>query len=275
MQSSDGQAGKLLRMPQPLRRSRTRGKTSGNAAGRFTVSFSKAAAAMLCLVLIMAVVWAFFMGFMVGRGQDPVQRMEQMASVLREDNPATPETSGPAQSGQSAGPPAAPAADAAGGRHPASGEDAAREGVGSMPPAAPVKKKPDGTLAFDPLNPPEGDALAAWGIRDASGRAAPEQSGAKAAEDTPPSAEEDLKYNWVFQMAAFRGKADADRLQAGLEKAGYRASQARSGKMTLVLVRLRGGRAEVERLRGQARELRLGEPLLQSRQPVPTGKVKR
>ncbi|MDR2744298.1 MAG: SPOR domain-containing protein [Desulfovibrio sp.] len=230
---------------------------------------------MLCLVLVMAVTWAFFMGFMVGRGQNPVQRMEQMASILRDGEPSTPEASGSAQNGPSAGSPAAPAADAASGRNPASGEDAVQKGDSSVSSAAPVKQKPDASQAFDPLNPPEGTALAAWGIRDASAGAAPGQSGAKAAENPLPSMKEEPQFNWIFQMAAFRDKADAARLQTRLEKAGYRVNLVRSGKMTLVLVRLRGGKTEAERLRGQAREYRLGEPLLQSRQPVSAGKAKR
>jgi cell division septation protein DedD len=259
-----------------LRRIRAKGRIPENAAGRFTFSFSKAAAAMLCLVLVMAVVWAFFMGFMVGRGQNPAQRMEQMTALLRDDNPARPGASGSSPDGRSAGPPAASATDAAGVRNPASGGETAREGDSSMPSAAPVKKKSDEAPVFDPSNSPGGAALAAWGIRDASSAgAASGQSGVNAAENSPASVKEEPQFNWVFQMAAFRGKADADRLQARLEKAGYRANQARSGKVTLVLVRLRGGRAEVERLRGQARELGLGEPLLQSRQPVSARKTKR
>jgi cell division septation protein DedD len=245
-----------------LRRSRARGRIPENAAGRFTFNFSKAATAMLCLVLVMAVVWAFFMGFMVGRGQNPAQRMEQMTSMLRDDNQAKPETPDSARDGSPGGP-------------PAPGGEAARGSGGAMPPAASEQKKPDAPPAFDPLNPPGGAALAAWGIRDASAGAASEQGGAKAAENPPPAVNEEPRFDWVFQMAAFRGKADADRLRARLEKAGYRASTARSGKMTLVLVRLRGGGAEVERLRGQARELGLGEPLSQSRQPVSAKKAKR
>ncbi|MDR2054331.1 MAG: SPOR domain-containing protein [Desulfovibrio sp.] len=262
-------------MPQSLRRSRAKGKIPENAAGRFTVSFSRAAAAALCLVLIMAVGWAFFMGFMVGRGQNPVQRMEQMTAALRDDNPATPGTSGSAQNGQSAGPSATSASDAASGRNPASGEEAAQEDDSSVSPAAPAMKKPDAPLVFAPLNSPEGAALAAWGMRDASAGDTAGQGGTKTAENPPPSVKDAPRYDWVFQMAAFRGRTDADRLRARLEKAGYGASLVRSGKVTLVLVRLRGGKAEAERLRGQAREYRLGEPLLQSRQPVSARKTKR
>jgi cell division septation protein DedD len=256
---------KLLRSPQPLRRSRTRGKVPENAAGRFTVSFSRAAAAMLCLVLVMAVVWAFFMGFMVGR-QNPAQRVEQMTALLRDGGPARPAASGSAQDGRSGGPPAA------------SGEDADRESGGSVSSAssaAPVTQKPGALRAFDPLNPPEGGALDAWGIRDTPAGAVSGQSGAKAAEKLLPPTEEEPQFNWVFQMAAFRDKADAARLQTRLEKAGYRVSLTGSGRVTLVMVRLRGGKAEAERLRGQAREYRLGEPLLQSRQPVSARKAKR
>ncbi|MDR3358194.1 MAG: SPOR domain-containing protein [Desulfovibrio sp.] len=263
-------------MPQSSRRSRTKSKRPENGAGRFTVSFSKAAAAMLGLVLVVTVTWAFFMGFMVGRGQNPVQRVEQMAAILRDDGPATPETSGYAQNGQPAGPPAAAsAAEAASGRNPASGEGVAPESGSTVPSAEPVKQKTDLPRSFDPLNPPEGTALAAWGIRDASAGVASGQRGAKAEKNPPPSAREEPQFNWVFQMAAFRDRVDAERLQTRLGKAGYSVGLTRSGKMTLVMVRLRGGKAEAERLRGQAREYGLGEPLLQSRRPVSDGKAKR
>ena len=233
---------------------------------------------MLCLVLVMAVVWAFFMGFMVGRGQNPAQRVEQMTALLRDGGPERPATPGSAQDGRSGGPPAASAADAADGPNPASGEDAARESggyVSSASSAAPVTQKPGALRAFDPLNPPEGGALDAWGIRDAPAGAVSGQSGTKAAEKPLPPTEEEPQFNWVFQMAAFRDKADAARLQTRLEKAGYRVSLTGGGRVTLVMVRLRGGKAEAERLRGQAREYRLGEPLLQSRQPVSARKAKR
>ena len=65
-------------MPQPLRKSFQKSAASGGKPRRFTFSLSGVAVAALGLVLVAAVGWAFFMGFMVGRGQNPEKSVEQI-----------------------------------------------------------------------------------------------------------------------------------------------------------------------------------------------------
>jgi cell division septation protein DedD len=143
--------------------------------------------------------------------------------------------------------------------------------VGQTPaPAAPVKGAAEEQPAFDPLHSPQGSALAAWGKED---KPAVHSGESRAKTEAAPPREE--QFNWLFQMAAFRDKADAERVRGSLEKAGYRAVLVRDGKMFLVHLRLRGGETEVARLREQARRLRLGAPLTQSRTPVAEKKAKR
>ena len=56
---------------------------------RFVIRLSGPMAALLGTILAVAVGWSFFMGFMVGRGQNPETRVEQMTSMISKDT-ATP-----------------------------------------------------------------------------------------------------------------------------------------------------------------------------------------
>jgi cell division protein FtsN len=134
----------------------------------------------------------------------------------------------------------------------------------------PAKNAAEERSAFVPLHSPRGEALAAWGKDD---KPAVESGENRKKTEIASSREE--QFNWVFQMAAFKDKADADRVRVSLEKNGYRAALVRDGKMFLVHLRLRGGETEVARLREQARRLRLGSPLMQSRIAVTDKKAKR
>jgi len=225
--------------------------------------------AIFSLVLVVTIGWTFFMGFMVGREQNPAQRVEQMAAILQDPssiNEKTPAAT-PAES------PNAPDAKAEGGQKTALPETptpsgiAADETKNSAPDAASTKKKPDGPIVFDPLSHPENSALDAWGIREAPAGSDSAQSGTKTAEKEP-------QFDWIFQMATFLDKADVSRVQAQLERAGYRVSSTRSGKMTQVLVQLRGGEAEAVRMLEQARKSRLGAPVLRSKKPLAAKKRK-
>jgi hypothetical protein len=200
------------------------------------------------------------MGFMVGRGQNPARHVERMTGViLHEENSASNSVSESAL-----GPVSGSVSEM---ESPARGETPA------APPPAPGAGQGNSTAAgavFDPLKFPEGEALDAWGARTgASGR-----SGTKAEEKPAMPAERGPRFNWVFQMAVFRDKSDADKTRMRLERAGYRASLAKSGKVTLVLTHLRGGETDAARLREQAREMGLGEPLLLSKKPEAAKKVK-
>lgn len=76
-------------------------------------------------------------------------------------------------------------------------------------------------------------------------------------------------FDFLFQVAAFRDEAGADNLRERLEGAGYRTILQKSGKMLVVLVRLRGRESAEKELRDLAASLRLGEPLLKQKKPLP------
>ena len=83
---------------------------------RFVIRLSGPMAALLGTILAVAVGWSFFMGFMVGRGQNPETRVEQMTSMISKDAPAAKGKAAPQE---------APAPDAAATAENADGQNAA------------------------------------------------------------------------------------------------------------------------------------------------------
>lgn len=261
---------------------------------RRTLNLSAAATAALGLALAAAVGWSFFMGYMVGRGEDPERGVESVAGLLL---------------------PGAPSADAAGAAAPLPGAEALppaadapvpRDGGAPLQPAAPGGAEgpaPDGTPGSAasgpapvvrpapaeapppapayPFSRPQGESLAAWGIREGS---APQPSGGQPA--TPRTASgtsaagarpgaaaserqpAEPRFDHVFQAAAFRGPADAERLRVRLEGAGLRARVRQSGKVRLVLVAVRGSARDADRVRGELAAMGLGRPILLEKKPV-------
>lgn len=232
-----------------------RGESSGRLHG-----FSAATAAALGLALVAAVGWAFFMGYQVGRGEHPARGVESVADMLRPGAPA-PET---------ASAPDAPKADASATPEAAPAEAAAKEAQAEPAQAA---TKEGGY----PFKRPQGEGLAAWGIRqDAQGEAArtPERkatAGPKSGQNAsavPGPKKQEPAFDYQFQAAAFKGPQDAERLRGRLEGAGLRARVRQSGKVRLVVISLRGGDADADRLRGQLTGMGLGKPILLEKKPV-------
>lgn len=248
-------------MPQPLRKSfQKAAAASGNKPRRFTVSLSGVAVAALGVVLVAAVGWAFFMGFMVGRGQNPEKRVEQMTGMAHEG-----------QAPRAVTPPAEPAA-----ANPA--------GQPAQAPAdqSPKTAAPQNTPAY-PFSRPQGAGLAAWGIRSdtaastpAPASAAPQTQGQRATAPAaqPKAQQTEALFDFTYQVAAFKDKADADKLRAHLEGRGLRTRQQKSGKVLLVLVNLRGTELDAANLRKELQRMKLGKPVLASKKTV-SGKTRK
>ena len=49
---------------------------------RFVITLSAPASALIAAILIVIVAWCFFMGFMVGRGQNPEKHLEEIAATV-------------------------------------------------------------------------------------------------------------------------------------------------------------------------------------------------
>ena len=75
-------------------------------------------------------------------------------------------------------------------------------------------------------------------------------------------------FDYSFQVAAFKDKADADKLRARLESKGLRSRQQKSGKVLLVLVNLRGTELDAANLREELQRMKLGKPILASKKSV-------
>ncbi|MDR3362424.1 MAG: SPOR domain-containing protein [Desulfovibrio sp.] len=243
-------------MPQPPRKNRfSKSSAETSEPRRIALNLSSTAVAALALALAAVMGWAFFMGLMVGRGQNPEQRVEQMASALRSDPPMA----------QDAQPPTAEPAPA----------PAAPEG---QPPIAENPAPPPETYQF---SRPQGAEMGAWGIRSPETAEAKPSPGTHAASSAPAQTTIDQTrkqnaplFDYLFQAAAFKNKKDVDALRDSLEKRGIRSSRNKSGKVFLVMVHLRGSEADAANLREELQKMKLGAPILTSKKPVAAPKRK-
>lgn len=276
-----------------------------------TLNLSAAATAALALALVAAVGWSFFMGYMVGRGEDPERGVESVAGLLLPGSspsadaagaagalpgaealtpaadappaggaplqPGAPGTEPPA--GSVAVPEGAPRVAAAGvvGAPGAPGSAASGEGAGGAPAVPAASSAP----AY-PVSRPQGESLAAWGIREGQAptpsdrqpgapgpvASAPSVPAGRPGAVAPERQPVEPRFDHVFQAAAFRGPADAERLRGRLEEAGLRARVRQSGKVRLVLVSVRGSARDAERVRGELAAMGLGRPILLEKKPV-------
>ena len=250
--------------------------------------------ALLGAILVVAVGWSFFMGFMVGRGQNPETRVEQMTSMISKDAPkAKPAPEAPAPDA------AAPAAQAetADAQNPAPGAEENQ----AMPAGAPQPGKqgqdqkgqkaaaqaPQGKQGQQspqgayPFAQPSGNSLAAWGIKPGAnqnaqgqgaqasaqtGAQANAQNGVQAAKPAP--AKTGPQFDYVYLVAAFKSDEDADKLRTRLEGKGLRTRTQKNGKLVLVMVSIRGTEDDAFNLREDLRHMKLGVPIQISQKPV-------
>lgn len=83
----------------------------------------------------------------------------------------------------------------------------------------------------------------------------------------PPARKADT-FDFVFQVAAYRGTAAAEGLRLRLESRGYRARLEKSGRLVLVLVLVRGPASRAAEVREDMIRMKMGAPIERSRRPV-------
>ena len=291
--------------PQGRRERAGRSEGGGGArkpagARRRTLDLSGAATAALGIALVAAVGWAFFMGYLVGRGEHPRRGVESVAGLI------LPQGQGSA-SGERAPLPGEEALLPAQGAQAPVAPEAVPENAGgpvvpASPPAAPAASPAPEAVAEAtaapavpaspayPFTRPQGEGLAAWGIRpEAPAQGAPAQAAnpqsatgqpvrqaaaiarqeqAQARKPAQPARPAEPRFDYLFQAAAFKGPVDAERLRARLEAAGLRARVRPSGRVRLVVVALRGSAEEARRVRGELAGMGLGRPILLEKTPV-------
>ena len=240
-------------------------------------------AALLGTILAVAVGWSFFMGFMVGRGQNPETRVEQMTSMISSDEPtakgkAAQQDAPPpdaAATAEADGQNAAPVAEAAAGAAPqqtAAGKPADAKGQKAAGQAGQAQQQ---QAPAYPFSQPSPNSMAAWGIKPgANAQGAQTQAGTpngtpngtQAAKPAPVKI--GPQFDYVYQVAAFKSDEDADKLRTRLEGKGLRTRTQKSGKLVLVMVTLRGTEDDAFNLREDLRHMKLGVPIMVSQKPV-------
>ena len=246
-------------------------------------------AALLGTILAVAVGWSFFMGFMVGRGQNPETRVEQMTSMISKDAPAAkgkaaqqeaPAPDAAATAETADGQNAAPVAEATAGAAPqqaAAGKPADAKGQKAAGQAGQAQQQAQPQAPAYPFSQPSPNSMAAWGIKpgaNAQGAQAQggapngAQNGTQAAKPAP--AKTGPQFDYVYQVAAFKSDEDADKLRTRLEGKGLHTRTQKNGKLVLVMVNLRGTEDDAFNLREDLRHMKLGVPIMVSQKPVST-----
>lgn len=243
-------------MAQPLRKIRQR-IAPAVPKGGFSFTLPPLAAGAVCIVMLACIGWAFFMGYMVGHGQNPGEEMRELTGIGRPDRETLAEMDKAMAGSEDAGL-RDKLADLS--RQPVGGAPAAAN-ASAAPAAAPAAKSP---YLF---NKPSDNGLAAWG--NAPKGAAQPASEKTAAPAKPQAATNGAPlYDFVFQVAAFRNVDDADRLRQRLEGQGLRTRGQKSGKLTLVMVHMRGTDLDAANLKEELQRMRLGSPLQKSKKRV-------
>ena len=243
-------------MAQPLRKIRQR-IAPAVPKGGFSFTLPPLAAGTVCIVMLACIGWAFFMGYMVGHGQNPGEEMRELTGIGRPDRETLAEMDKAMAGSEDAGL-RDKLADLS--RQPVGGAPAAAN-ASAAPAAAPAAKSPY------PFNKPSDNGLAAWG--NAPKGAAQPASEKTAAPAKPQAATNGAPlYDFVFQVAAFRNVDDADRLRQRLEGQGLRTRGQKSGKLTLVMVHMRGTDLDAANLKEELQRMRLGSPLQKAKKRV-------
>ena len=276
-------------MAAPLRKPRKSAAVPPSGEKRrFVIRLSGPMATLLGTILAVAVGWSFFMGFMVGRGQNPETRVEQMTSMISKDAPAA---KGKAAQQEAPAPDAAATAETAEGQNTAPvAENAASAAAAPAQPGKPADAKgqkapgqaqqpqqgqqPPQAPAY-PFSQPSPNSMAAWGIKPGANQQGAQAqagvlngapNGAQAAKPAP--AKTGPQFDYVYQVAAFKTDEDADKLRTRLEGKGLHTRTQKNGKLVLVLVNMRGTEDEAFNLREDLRHMKLGVPIMVSQKPV-------
>ena len=284
----------------PLRRGLIRSLPSlPQPVGPQGITFSRFALCMGGAVVLAALGWAYFMGYMVGRGDNPREQVEEATSFLRPTHEAQGDKAADAAQqasgsmarsdvNQTAQPGQMNAATGTGqlgqtgqiGQSAQSGQPG--QGVQAGQQAMPA---PQGPPSFDPHARPQGESLAAWGNqKQVAAPAAPvvprtgtvQQKGkaqdARKPQPAPAKAQTPApkgpKYAFTYQMGAFKNKPAAEALLKQMAAKGRKGTVSKSGNVFLVTFHVRGTEDEARSARQALEKQGLGKALLISRRPL-------
>ena len=254
-------------MPQFLKKSLQKSSQKQAPKAKFAIHLSGLACVIIASVIVLAIGWSFFMGFMVGKGQNPQLNMEEMAAILNgksekteinNDSNINNENNKKQEITQNT-------------NIQENTKEQKQENIdiqnnqANQPPQLQFMK-------------PEGESLSAWGIKQENQKDKnineQSQKDNKRQTKEQDKVQNEPQFDYVFQVAAFKDKDDADKLRARLESNNLRTNIEKSGKVLLVLVNYRGQADKVNEIKDILNSLKLGNPILISKKPVQKEKPK-
>ncbi|MDO4839503.1 MAG: hypothetical protein Q3990_02355 [Desulfovibrionaceae bacterium] len=211
------------------------------------ITASPAFLSLLGVIVLCVLGWCFYLGFMVGRGQNPEKHLQEMAAIL---SPAEK----PAQTGQPQG-----------GTAPAEGEagqnaaQPAEAGDGAQQPGQPDQAGQAGQNGASPVPGFPAFQQGTQGAGQNAGQAA------QAADQKKPEARAAEKpkapYTFSYRMATVRTREDARKEQERYEKKGFRTSIRQSGKAWSLFYTLKGTDSDADQFVRDVKKAGLSQPV--------------
>lgn len=196
----------------------------------------------LCVILTGAVAWAFFMGYMVGKGENPGERLGVITGQAEGEKGETPPIFVDAEE-------KLPLSD-----NSLENREETNKPLLSVPSSASIPQPVPARPLPKPVAP-KASAPQKMPIQQKAGS--------------------DTRYDYTFQIAAMRNAAEAENLRKKLLSLKMKATTQKSGKVYLVLVNLRGNHTDVAKFQDRLKKVHTGKPLQVSRKPIETVKANR
>lgn len=212
---------------------------------RFSLTLSGPALALVGAVVIAILGWSFFMGFMVGRGQNPEEHMDEIAQMFQsEERAPVPEPATPAGEGQGSGPEAVKPGDFQPGATPVPGMPA---GVQPGAQALASQSAQAGQPAQAPRPAPQAQAVK------------PATQSKKEAQSSEPV------YFFNYRLAAVKSLEAAQQEQKRYKAKGFASRIVKLGKGQALVYTLSGTDKDDAEFRKKLKAAGLGAPQLLSK----------
>ncbi|MCR4666464.1 MAG: hypothetical protein K5657_04120 [Desulfovibrio sp.] len=253
-------------MPSFIRRKVARTPRPGeNLPSYFSVRLHAPALILGGIILLLTLVWAFVVGFLVGRGEDPGEKFAQYnpfsAGERRSATPVPSTGDRNETTPEMKSPDSVSGVGAVNSDEKTSGANdllAATSGQTSPP--------PDQSAFPHPFARPKGEGKGAWGGVSADA----DQKGNGVRQDpsqvTQPSSTEP-RFDFLYRIATFSRAEDAASLQKKISNVG-KVEVRQKGKFYLVFLRLRGTEADEASMIERLSSMRVKNPLLVSKKAL-------
>ncbi len=218
------------------------------------ITASPAILSLLGVIVLCVLGWCFYLGFMVGRGQNPEKHLQEMAAIL---SPAEK----PAQAVQPQG--SIVPAEGGAAQNAAQPADA---GAGAQQPGQPGQPgQPDqpGQAGQAGASPVPGFPAFQQGTQGAGQNAV---QAAQPADQKKPEAQQvqekpKAPYTFSYRMATVRTREDARKEQERYEKKGFRTSIRSSGKTWTLFYTLKGTDSDADQFLRDVKKAGLSQPV--------------